>query len=123
MALPADFRLSGILTLGSGRPYTVFNCPTPAAPGPNICWFDQFPEKENFIIPNAFAFRQLDLRLTKTFETFEGHNLDLIFDAINIFDFKNYSGFDQSFTSANFGRPNAVFSPQRTFQVGLRYSW
>lgn len=123
LALPADFRLSGILTLGSGRPYTVFNCPTPSAPGPNICWFDQFPRTDNFIIPDAFAYRQVDLRLTKTFETFEGHNLDLIIDAINVFDFKNYSGFDQSFTSANFGRPTAVFSPQRTLQVGLRYSW
>ncbi|RZJ44416.1 MAG: TonB-dependent receptor [Brevundimonas sp.] len=121
VGLPMDFRLSGILTLGSGLPYNVFDCPT--ASNPNICWNGGRPEKHDFIIPNAWAFRQVDLRLTKAFDVPYGDRVELIFDAINIFDFENYSGFDGGFNSPNFGRPNAQYQPTRSFQVGLRYSW
>lgn len=122
VGLPGDFMLSGIVTLGTGLPFNVFNCPT--ASNPNICWNGGRPPKENFIIPNAFAFRQVDLRLTKNFETFEGHALQLIFDAINVFDFKNYSSFEGNFNNPRFGtQPFSQFLPTRSFQVGLRYSW
>ncbi|MFC7380348.1 TonB-dependent receptor domain-containing protein [Brevundimonas sp. GCM10030266] len=121
VGLPMDFRLSGILTLGSGLPFNVFNCPSQT--NPNICWNGGRPEKHDFIIPNAWAFRQVDLRLTKAFDVPFGDRVELIFDAINVFGFENYSGFEGDFNSPNFGRRNAQFLPTRSFQVGLRYSW
>ena len=121
VGLPMDFRLSGIVTLGSGLPFNVFNCPTQT--NPNICWNGGRPEKHDFIIPNAWAYRQVDLRLTKSFEVPYGDRIEFVFDAINVFGFKNYSGFEGDFNNVNFGRRNAQFQPTRSFQVGLRYSW
>ncbi len=123
--LPLDFRLSGILTLGSGTPYDVFD-----GTGPNFVYrpMGGRPEGENFLIPNAFAYRNLDLRLTKNFVVWNGSELELFVDAINIFDFYNYAGFDGGTGSAtspnrNFGRPSRVLFPTRTFQLGFRYSF
>lgn len=124
--LPYDFRLSGILTLGSGTPFTQFVCPTAVRPdpsNPDICWNAGRPEKYSFIIPNAWAYRQLDLRLTKTFELWDGHAVEAIFDAINVLDHKNYNGFEQCLCSADYGDPRSQAYPTRSFQVGLRYRW
>ncbi|MFT4956377.1 MAG: outer membrane receptor for ferrienterochelin and colicin [Brevundimonas sp.] len=121
--LPWNFQLSGFLTLGSGRPYTIFNCPDAPAGGPNICWNEGRPEKFSFLIPDAWAYRQLDLRLTKNFDLFDGHQAQIYVDAINVFGFRNYSGFNQDFNSPEYGRPNSVSLPTRSFQIGMRYRW
>jgi len=121
MDLPFDFRLSGILTLGSGLPFTQFVCPT--ASNPDICWNGGRPEKHSFIIPNAWAYRQVDLRLTKEIEVFNGQAVELIVDAINVFGFDNYSNFEQCLCSAEYGDPRGQFLPTRSFQLGLRYRW
>ena len=121
MDLPFDFRLSGILTLGSGLPFTQFVCPT--ASNPDICWNGGRPEKHSFIIPNAWAYRQVDLRLTKEFEVFNGQAVELILDAINVFGFDNYSNFEQCLCSAEYGDPRGQFLPTRSYQLGLRYRW
>ena len=122
VGLPMDFRLSGLLTLGSGLPFTQFVCPT--ASNPDICWNGGRPEKHSFIIPNAWAFRQLDLRLSKTFEVMDGNSVEFTFDAINVLNFKNYSAFEQCFCAGpNYGQPRDQFLPTRSFQVGLRYRW
>lgn len=126
IGLPMDFRLSGILTLGSGLPFTQFVCPTAYRPdpsNPDICWNGGRPEKHSFIIPNAWAYRQLDLRLTKEFEFIPGQRLELIVDAINILNFNNYSNFEQCLCSPDYGDPRAQFLPTRSLQVGLRYSF
>ena len=119
--LPLDFRLSGILTLGSGLPFTQFVCPT--ASNPDICWNGGRPEKHSFIIPNAWAYRQVDLRLTKEFDIFNGQSVELILDAINVFGFDNYSNFEQCLCSAEYGDPRGQFLPTRSYQLGLRYRW
>ena len=123
--LPLDFQLSGILTLGSGTPYNIFE-----DIGPRTIFrpYAGYPDGYNFIIPNAFAYRNLDLRLTKNFEVFGGQELSLYVDAINVFNFSNYSGFDggtgdPSSPNVNFGQPSSVLFPTRTFQVGMRYSF
>ncbi|KQY91739.1 carboxypeptidase regulatory-like domain-containing protein [Brevundimonas sp. Root1423] len=122
--LPWDFQLSGILTLGSGVPFDVFD-----GRGPNFVYRPNHgrPQQFNFIIPNSFAYRNLDLRLTKDFE-FGGSELSLYLDAINVFNFDNFTGFDGGTGSAtnpnpNFERPSRVLFPTRTFQVGMRYSF
>ncbi len=122
LGLPYAFLLSGIVTLGSGLPYNISNCPNGVG-GVNTCFNAARPATDNFIIPDAFAFRQVDLRLTKRIPTFGGQSVELIVDAINIFDFDNGSTFEGDFNNPRFGRPLANFLPTRSFQVGLRYSW
>lgn len=129
VALPWDFRLSSIITLGSGRPFTRNNVGEGAKPD----WFSAYPEKHAFIIPAwEWAYRQVDLRLTKAFQVFGGQQVELTADAINVFNFKNYSSFNQTYRTSNtglaplnptFGQPTAQFLPTRSFQVGLRYKW
>lgn len=123
--LPWNMQLSGILTLGSGTPFDVFD-----GSGSQFRYrpYGAYPEKENFFIPNAFAYRNLDLRLTKTVPVEGIGEFQVYVDAINIFDFYNYSGFDGGTGSAaspnvNFGRPSSVLFPTRTFQIGARYSF
>ena len=52
-----------------------------------------------------------------------GDAVELILDAINVFNFENYSGFEQCLCSPNYGVPNNQYIPTRSFQVGLRYRW
>jgi len=100
----------------------VFNCPD--ATNPNICWNGGRPPKNDFIIPNAFAFRQVDLRLSKKFDVPFGDSIEIMFDAINVFNFKNYNSFEGDFNNPNFGRTAfSQFLPTRSFQVSLRYAW
>jgi outer membrane receptor for ferrienterochelin and colicin len=128
VALPYDFRLSTLITLGSGLPFTRNNVGNGAKPD----WFSAYPEKKDFIIPDAWAFRQVDLRVTKEIELPNGDFVELTFDAINVLDFKNFSSFNQTYRTSNtglaplnptFGNPTAQFLPTRSFQVGLRYRW
>jgi hypothetical protein len=123
--LPFDFQLSGIVTLGSGTPFEVFD-----GRGPTFTYRQTGgrPEKHSFIIPNAFSYRNVDLRLTKNFEVWNGSQVSLFVDAINVFNFRNYAGFDTGTGSAanpnpNFGNPSRVLFPTRTFQLGFRYSF
>lgn len=124
--LPLDFRLSGILTLGSGTPFHQWACPTAYRPNPynpDACWNGGRREKESFIIPNAWAYRQLDLRLTRTFEFGNGQAVEATFDAINVFDHVNVADVEQCLCSAQYGDPRSQHLPTRSFQVGLRYRW
>jgi hypothetical protein len=123
--LPFDFQLSGLLTLGSGTPYDVFD-----GRGPNFVYRpnDGRPQQFNFIVPNSFAYRNLDLRLTKNFQVWGGSQLSLFVDAINVFNFDNFAGFDGGTGSTanpnpNFRQPSRVLFPTRTFQLGARYSF
>ncbi|TPW06306.1 MAG: TonB-dependent receptor [bacterium] len=121
VALPFDFRLSGVLTLGSGLPFHQFVCPT--ASNPDICWNGGRPEGQDFLFTDTFSFRQVDLRLTKEFDVFNGQSVELIVDAVNVFNFENYSGFEQCLCSPNYGVPNNQHRPTRSLQLGLRYRW
>lgn len=118
-----DWKLSALVTLGSGKPFNVFNCPTASPPTPAICWYGARPERKSFIIPDAWAYRQIDLRLSKRIEMWDGHAVEFTIDGVNIFNFQNYSSFEGSFTNARFGQPNAQYLPTRSIQLGLRYAW
>ena len=123
--LPLGFQLSGILTLGSGTPFDVFD-----GRGASFYYRPNHgrPQQYNFIVPNSWAYRNLDLRLTKNFEFIPGQELSIYLDAINVFNFDNFAGFDGGTGSLanpnpNFERPSRVLFPTRTFQVGMRYSF
>lgn len=128
LRLPWNVLASSIVTLGSGRPLNVFN----PGNGMPVDWYAQFPERRAFLPGLNFAYRQIDLRLNKTFEIFGGQKVEAIVDAINLFDFVNYNGYDQALRVAN--NPTAAFNPRylvptsqalptRTFQFTLRYSF
>lgn len=128
--LPWGLQGSGFLTLTSGNPFNV-NDNSAIDEGPEF--FQNFrqgffgqPERSSFIIPNAFAYRQLDLRLTKSLNVGPGE-LQLIAEVFNVFDFNNFSGFDgfipETGTNTNFGNPGSTVGPTRSFQFGARYKF
>ncbi len=126
LRLPGDILASSIVTLGSGRPFTIFNYD-----GGPIRWFEGYPEQRAFLPGLNFATRQVDLRLNKRFEI-GGQRFEAILDGINVFNFKNYNGFDQAYRTANradaplnprFGIPTSQALPTRTFVMTLRYSF
>ncbi len=122
VGLPANFRVSSIITLGSGFPFTVAD----ASQG-----FDKFvlrfnegrAEEREFLGWDNWVYRSVDLRLD-----WEAHvgpvTLGLIGEAFNIFDYVNEADFE-SFkpplpeVNRRFGQGNRQFNTRR-FQVGAR---
>ena len=127
LRLPYAFRLSSVITLGSGRPFTINNVGGGAKPD----WFAGYPDKRAFLPGLNFATRQVDLRLSKEFTVFGGQTVEAMVDAINVFDFRNYNGYNTSLRLNNntpladfnplYGAPTSQALPTRTIQVGLRY--
>ena len=123
--LPWEFQLSTLITLSSGTPFNVIDASNGFGENLVIGNFGR-PEREQFLLPDAFAFRQMDLRLSREFEVFGGHRLQLIGEVFNVFDFDNfgcYDGFIPPEGNPNFGNPGCVSGPPRSFQVGMRYRW
>jgi hypothetical protein len=126
--LPWDFRFGTLITLGSGFPYNVDDATLGFGPGLQVFRRGAGrPPKEDFIIPNAFAYRTMDLRLEKDFKIGPGE-LGLIAEAFNIFDYENYGCFE-GFTGGpgnpnpRFGEPNCLVEPGRRLQFGVRYGF
>lgn len=121
--LPWDIKLSTLITLGSGDPYdvaygTAYNDPNR---GPHIG--AAAPKKGNFIIPNAWGYRDMDLALSKTFNFGGTQALEIRADAFNVFNFKNYGCYTTLVTEPNFGQPACIIGVTRSYQVGARYSF
>jgi hypothetical protein len=100
-------QFSGLLNLGAGTRADVggrFDCNNT-----RTCFeaggFS--PPKRSFIIPNAFAYRNLDLRLRKDFFNLRGTRLGVTADLFNAFNFNNAGCFDV------FDRENAAFGVSR----------
>ncbi|WP_309630438.1 TonB-dependent receptor [Brevundimonas sp.] len=127
LRLPMDFMLSSVVTLGSGRPFTIGNVGAGAKPD----WFAGYPDKRAFLPGLNFATRQVDLRLSKVFTVFGGQTVEAMVDAINVFDFRNYNGYNTGLRLNNnspladfnplYGAPTSQALPTRTIQLGLRY--
>jgi outer membrane receptor protein involved in Fe transport len=81
-----NFSLSGILTLQSGRPFTVFTG------GDSNGDTNPVTDRVGLIGRNTYtgdALRALDLRVSRFFQLREGVKLDLIFDAFNLLNRPN----------------------------------
>ncbi|WP_374273919.1 TonB-dependent receptor domain-containing protein [Brevundimonas sp.] len=126
--LPWSFQLSGILTLSTGTPFGV-NDFSRIDEGPDF--FQNFrqgsfgqPKRYTFLLPDAWAYRNLDLRLTKSIDVGPGE-LQIIGEVFNVFDFDNFGGYDgfipEEGVNTNFGNPNSIVGNPRTFQIGARY--
>lgn len=112
--LPLDFRLSGLVTYGSGLPFFVIDANDGFQPDRiRLGHFDHLPH-----------FFQVDLRLQKIFRLGGDKEFTLSGEVFNLFNRANFGGAD-GFTccggNANFGVPNALAGPPRTFQVGAAF--
>jgi hypothetical protein len=126
--IPWGFRVGTLITLGSGVPYNIDDATQGFGPGRQVLRRGAGrPPKEDFIFPDVFAFRTVDLRLEKDFKIGPGQ-LGAIAEAFNVFDYENYGCFD-GFTGGpnapnpRFGQPNCLIEPGRRFQFGVRYSF
>lgn len=108
-------QFGGLLTLGTGPRVDIgsrFNGNGgPFIPG------GFSPPQYPFIIPGAWAFRELDLRLTKEFPSWSGGRLAVNMDIFNVLNTANYN-FD-----GNSGHPNGLASDPRKMQLGVDYSF
>jgi hypothetical protein len=129
VALPYDVFVSTLITLGSGTPYNVDD--QRAGGGINERRFIRNggrPTQFDFIVPDAWAYRSVDLRLEKAFSLGGTQRVSLAFEGVNVlsFDnFSNYDGFQPTLPNTNpmFGRPRDVLDPGRRLQFGLRYGF
>lgn len=122
VGLPFDVRLSGILSLGSGRLYRVFyggnacqvgnqDCiqnEYPTVP-PEEAWrlaeeegvpawgstnpFQGKPQTDSFLGIGGWAFRNVDMRLEKEFQ-YGGQRLAVVAEGFNIFNFDNFVSYE-----------------------------
>jgi hypothetical protein len=129
VGLPFDFLASTFITLGSGTPYTIDD--QSRGGGVNERRLQRNagrPEQFNFIIPNAWAYRTLDVQVERAFRFGGTQRVSVIFQGFNIFSFDNFSGY-QGFiptlpaTNINFGRPSSMIDTGCRLQFGLRYAY
>jgi hypothetical protein len=121
--LPFAFgiQFSGLVTLGSGPHYDVsgrLDTSHPYEPGGFT------PPRYSFILPDAWAYREVDLRLRKDFPPIGGTTLAITVELFNAFNYQNYGSFALgSRSDTNFGQPGALISDPRRLQIGMEYSF
>ncbi len=86
------------------------------------------PERFTFIIPDAWAYRTVDLQLEKAFRLGGLHQISAIFQGFNIFSYDNFSGYEGFIptlpgVNPNFGRPSSLLDQGRRLQFGVRYGF
>jgi hypothetical protein len=126
-------QFSGLATLSSGAPLNRnFNTPNGA-----ITEFGVARQAgQTFIIPNAFAYRTLDLRLRKDFADVGGNRLGVTADLFNVYNFRNLGCFNEfagTFTTNNgqqvftpnlsYGQSGCTVSDPRRLQIGVAYDF
>ena len=115
--LPWAVKLSGLVTYGSGVPFSVID----ASQGFG-------PRDIRFLgnVGNLPHFLQVDLRLQKDFKITGDHVFTLSAEVFNLFDRANFGGADGfkpklPEINSNFGNPNGFSGPPRSFQFGAAY--
>lgn len=117
-----DVQFSGLLTLGTGTRSDVgdrFGGTTnPLRAG----GFQ--PERFSFILSNAWAYRNVDVRFRKDFPAYRGMRTGVAVDVFNLFNHQNlgcYNTFNPS--DANFGKAGCVISDPRRAQFTVTYEF
>ncbi|HEX8903723.1 MAG TPA: hypothetical protein VF771_02635, partial [Longimicrobiaceae bacterium] len=116
-------QFSGLLNLGAGTRQDVggrFDCNNV-----QTCFeaggFE--PRKFSFIVPHAFAYRNLDLRLRKDFVNVQGNRVGITADLFNAFNYNNLGCFNLfNRTDPNFGNPGCTVSDPRRLQLGVEFN-
>ncbi|HYK11881.1 MAG TPA: carboxypeptidase regulatory-like domain-containing protein [Gemmatimonadales bacterium] len=115
-------QFSGLISLGSG--------PTQDVGGPlrfNSASYIRggfTPLRYGFIIPGAFAYRDVDVRLRKNFPNINGTSLGVTMDVFNLFNFQNLGCYDTyNSTVAATHTSHCVVSDPRRVQLGAEYNF
>jgi hypothetical protein len=123
VGLPADFILSGFVTLASGLGYTITD--NSRGSGINerrVLLFGGRP-------PDTFNYKSVDLRIEKIFRLPGEQSASVALEGFNIFDSTNfgcYDGFIPAPPEVNekFGQPSCTIdNSSRRLQFGLRYTF
>lgn len=124
--LPFGFQFSTLTQLGSGQAYQVTDA-TNGFDNGSLRQTAAYPEKN--CIEGLFAFCEVNVTLAKKFTIFGGDELQAAIDVFNVFNNKNFSGFDGFFSGPGTLLPaNAQYAtdtltlPRRIqFRVGYRF--
>ncbi|MBN1204203.1 MAG: TonB-dependent receptor [Myxococcaceae bacterium] len=123
VGLPLEFKLSTLITLGSGVPFTIADASQGFGP-------TEFVLRRNEGRAEGFLqYSQVDVRLAKDFTIFEGRRINAFAECFNLFNAKNYGGYDGFIPpetgdpNPKFGQPSSLVGPTRSFQFGMGYSF
>ncbi|GAC1656820.1 MAG: TonB-dependent receptor [Gemmatimonadaceae bacterium] len=125
-------QFSGLIVLGSGTPFNRAFATTTR--GFIVDFGVSRPATSSFLLPgDAFAYRNVDVRLRKDFANVGGNRVGITADVFNLYNFNNFGCFNdfygsydanQKFTPAtDYGRPNCVVSDPRRLQIGIQYDF
>jgi len=118
-------QFSGLLTLGSGTKYDIGGRFDGHDPARRFEAGGFQPPRESFILPDAWGYRMLDLRLRKDFISYRGNRAAVTLELFNAFNFQNfgcYAGLD-SRDNVSFGTPTCVLSDARRLQLGVEFDY
>jgi hypothetical protein len=121
-ALPAAFKLSTLITLGTGLPYNITDAT--AGFGADTRFLRNGGRADGFL-----QYKQVDLRLSKELQVAPGHHMSAFIEGFNVFNSYNYGQYDgfkpptTADPNPNFGMPAVLISPPRSFQLGLTYGF
>ncbi|SET92306.1 Carboxypeptidase regulatory-like domain-containing protein [Stigmatella erecta] len=123
VGLPLEFKLSTLITLGSGLPYTIYD--NSRGTGPT-----EFVLRTNGGRADGFInFSQVDLRLAKDFTISKGRRINAFAECFNLFNARNFGGYDGYLppetepANPKFGEPTNLVGPPRSFQFGMGYNF
>ncbi|MDC0714769.1 TonB-dependent receptor [Stigmatella sp. ncwal1] len=123
VGLPLAFKLSTLITLGTGLPYTISDASQGFGP-------TEYLLRTNGGRADGFIqFSQVDVRLAKDFTISKGHRINAFAECFNLFNAKNYGGYDGFIppetepANPKFGMPSVLVGPPRSFQFGMGYSF
>lgn len=120
---------STLLTLGSGNRIAGQDF---SGPLPVFNRGGAEPQKFSFILPNFWAYRNVDIRLRKDLTPTRGQKFGITADVFNVFNYSNYGCFnDVAFTNEggvrtankDFGKGNCVVADARRLQLGAQYDF
>ncbi len=116
-------QFSGLITLGSGA-HRDSGGPPRFNPGQPYVRGGFTPPQYNFIIPNAWAYRTVDIRLRKDFPNISGTTLGVTLDVFNVFNYSNfdYDNFLRYATYPPAPRSTLLSDPRRA-QLGIEYNF
>ncbi len=121
-------QFGGLITLGSGPRYDIGG--RFALPNGEYVQGGYTPPRSNFILPHFWAYRDVDIRLSKEFPGGRGNAIGVTLDVFNLFNYTNDGGYnigtDKTSTTLGVaygtGVPNGVLlTDPRRVQLGLNY--
>ncbi|MEO7181522.1 MAG: TonB-dependent receptor [Gemmatimonadaceae bacterium] len=131
--LPAELRLSTIVSLGSGIAVNATDASGGWGPYQQKTYLYQPPTRAFLGVGNVFAYQNADMRLEKAVTVARGQQASIVFDVFNAFNTANWGCYESTIiptadqaNDANwkkkFGQPQCAGLGRR-LQLGLRYGF